>query len=161
MQEAFTLNGKRGRSLDEFKTFLADENATRALGADLARAAAPGLVVLLDGPLGAGKTTLVQGFAAALGAKAAASPSFVLAHYYPGGAMPLWHLDLYRIENQSEIDDLDIGQYLPADGVALVEWARHAHLIWPEDRFEIDLAIEGSGRKATIRSRGRARLPAA
>src|SRR5579862_3502082 len=71
---------------------LEDDAATRRLGADIAELAAGGMTLLLHGPLGAGKTTLAQGFAAALGTDAAASPSFVIAHLYAGGRMPLWHL---------------------------------------------------------------------
>jgi tRNA threonylcarbamoyladenosine biosynthesis protein TsaE len=139
----------------EWFVVLPDERATRALGAALAQTAVPGMVVLLDGPLGAGKTTLVQGFAAAVGAERAASPSFVLAHSYGSGSMPLWHLDLYRIENAAEIADLDLDQYMPADGVALVEWAGRSTDPWPGDRIEVEMQIAGDGRKAHVRGRGR------
>jgi tRNA threonylcarbamoyladenosine biosynthesis protein TsaE len=139
----------------EIKIFLCDADATRALGAQLGRASKPGTVILLDGPLGAGKTTLVQGFVAALDAAAAASPSFVVAHYYDGSPMPIWHLDLYRIENQAEIDDLDLEQYLPADGIALVEWAGRNTGGWPSERVEIEITLDGTGRRATVRGRGR------
>lgn len=136
----------------EMSIFLPDERATRLLGETLASACAPGSVVLLDGPLGAGKTTLVAGFARAIGAMDAASPSFVIAHRYTGGRMPVWHLDLYRIENPAEIEDLDLDQYMPADGVALVEWACQAPAgEWPDDRVEIAIAFEGTGRRALVR----------
>jgi tRNA threonylcarbamoyladenosine biosynthesis protein TsaE len=136
----------------EESIFLPDERATRLLGEALASACTPGSVVLLDGPLGAGKTTLVAGFARAIGATDAASPSFVIAHRYAGGRMPVWHLDLYRIENPAEIEDLDLDQYLPADGVALVEWAGRAVMEnWPDDRVEIDIAFERHGRRARVR----------
>lgn len=133
---------------------LSDPDATRALGAALAARSGPGIVILLDGSLGAGKTTLVQGFTAALGATAAASPSFVIAHLYAGGAMPVWHLDLYRLEDPAEIDDLDIDQYLPERGVALVEWASRARTSWPEDRIAVELEIDGDRRRATLRGFG-------
>jgi tRNA threonylcarbamoyladenosine biosynthesis protein TsaE len=139
----------------EFLVHLPTEATTRDLGAALAGAAEPGTIVLLDGPLGAGKTTLVQGFARAVGAARAGSPSFVLAHHYPGGRMPVWHLDLYRIESAAEIDDLDLDQYLPEDGVALVEWAGRAAGRWPKDRLEVEMSIEGTGRAARVRGRGR------
>ena len=136
---------------------LSDESATRALGRAIAGVVSPGIVILLNGPLGAGKTTLVQGFAAAMGAAEAASPSFVVAHYYGGGIMPVWHLDLYRIEDQAEIEDLDLAQYLPDDGVAVVEWADRAPGTWPMDRIEVDLRIDASERHAVVRGRGRCR----
>lgn len=130
---------------------LPDALATRRIGEQLARAAQPGLIVLLDGPLGAGKTTLVQGFAAGIGAaQAAASPSFVLAHHYVGGRLPVWHLDLYRIENETEIDDLDLDFYTPREGVALVEWSERGGSRWPADALHIRLELDGGGRRATI-----------
>lgn len=126
---------------------LPDASATRRFGKLLAHAARPGLVVLLDGPLGAGKTTLVQGFANGIGAtQPAASPSFVLAHHYPGGRLPVWHLDLYRIESAAEIDDLDLDLYLPRDGVALIEWAERAMHLWPIDVLLVRLDFASIGR---------------
>ena len=141
-------------AIEDYRVELSDPDATRTLGAALAARSSPGVVVLLDGPLGAGKTTLVQGFTAALGATAAASPSFVIAHLYAGGPMPVWHLDLYRLEDPAEIDDLDIDQYLPEHGVALVEWASRARTSWPKDRIAVELEIDGDKRRGTVRGFG-------
>ena len=130
---------------------LRDASETRRLGKALADAAVPGLIVLLDGPLGAGKTTLVQGFTDAIGAdRPAASPSFVLAHSYSGGRLRVWHLDLYRLESVTEIADLDLDQYLPPDGVALVEWAERAPDAWPSDMVRVRLEIAGEQRRAGL-----------
>jgi tRNA threonylcarbamoyl adenosine modification protein YjeE len=145
---------RQPEDIAEITRFLCDADATRTLGAQLGRASRPGTVILLDGPLGAGKTTLVQGFVAALDAAAAASPSFVVAHYYGGSPIPIWHLDLYRIESQAEIEDLDLEQYLPADGIALVEWANRNTGGWPPERIEIEITLDGTGRRATVRGRG-------
>jgi|SRR5579864_1473123 len=139
----------------ELKRDLPDAGATRALGAAIARAVPPGSVILLEGPLGAGKTTFVQGAVDALGAVHAASPSFVVAHEYPGGPFPIWHLDLYRVESLSEIEDLDLAQYMPADGIAFVEWANRDPRQWPRERVEVALAIAGAGRSAVVRGYGR------
>ena len=137
-----------------FDISLPDAAATRRLGTQLADACPPGMVMLLRGPLGAGKTTLVEGFVDAMGAGRASSPTFVLAHSHPAGRMPVWHLDLYRIEDARDIEDLDLSQYIPDDGVALVEWPERAAEAWPADRVEIDLHIAGSARTAQVRGFG-------
>jgi len=110
----------------------------------------PGDAILLRGPLGAGKTTLVEGFMDALGAGHAASPTFVIAHEHAAGAMPVWHLDLFRLEDPRDIEDLDLAQYLAAKGVTIVEWPERADHAWPEDRIEVDLAIAGRARTARV-----------
>ncbi|MDQ6766423.1 MAG: tRNA (adenosine(37)-N6)-threonylcarbamoyltransferase complex ATPase subunit type 1 TsaE [Candidatus Eremiobacteraeota bacterium] len=133
---------------------LPNETATRGLGAALAGACTAGAVILLRGPLGAGKTTLVDGFAQALGAGHATSPTFVIAHSYVGGRMPVWHVDLYRIEGEDDVADLDLGQYLADDAVTLVEWPERAGDVWPNDVLTVELAAEGTGRRAWIASVG-------
>jgi tRNA threonylcarbamoyladenosine biosynthesis protein TsaE len=134
---------------------LADEAQTRAFGAELARLCPPGSVVLLRGPLGAGKTTLADGLIVALGGTRATSPTFTLAHRHDGARMPLWHLDLYRLENPDEVDDLDLAQYLPHDGIAVVEWPERAGDVWPADRIDVTLSIDGDARRAAVTAHGR------
>ena len=129
---------------------LPNEDATRGLGEALACVSTPGDVILLRGPLGAGKTTLVDGFTAALGAGHATSPTFVIAHSYTGGRMPVWHLDLYRIEDQSDVTDLDLAQYMSDQAVTLVEWPERAVDSWPEAALAVELSVDGSGRQAWV-----------
>lgn len=97
---------------------------TEALGAELAALAKPGLVVGLIGDLGAGKTQFVKGFARALGvADRIHSPTFTLVNEYRSGRLPLYHLDLYRLETAEQIHGAGLEEYLPpGDGVAIVEW---------------------------------------
>ena len=111
---------------------LKDEAATQALGAALARAARGGEVVTLSGPLGLGKTALARGFIAALGHKGEVpSPSFAIVQPYEELQPPVWHVDLYRIENRAEIEEL--GLDAAANAVLLVEWPERAGSdVWPE-----------------------------
>jgi tRNA threonylcarbamoyladenosine biosynthesis protein TsaE len=98
-----------------------DADAMEALGARLAGLLAAGDLVVLDGPLGAGKTTLTRGLGAALGARGAVtSPTFVLAREHPtASGVPLVHVDAYRLATARELDDLD----LDYDGaIVVVEW---------------------------------------
>jgi tRNA threonylcarbamoyladenosine biosynthesis protein TsaE len=95
---------------------------TRALGRRLARLLRAGDVVLLQGPLGAGKTTLAQGVGAGLKVdEPVRSPTFVLMTRHDGGVLPLYHADLYRLESIQEVEELALAEQA-ADGVLLVEW---------------------------------------
>ncbi len=101
---------------------LADEAATIAAGARLAKVLGRGDLVLIDGPLGAGKTTFVRGLIAALGhGGEVPSPSFTIVQPYEKLSPPLWHVDLYRIEDPGEIDELGLDTILH-EGALLVEW---------------------------------------
>ena len=111
---------------------LEDEAATAALGAALARAAHAGDVITLSGPLGVGKTALARGFIAALGHRGEVpSPSFAIVQPYEELSPAVWHVDLYRIESRSEIEELGLDS--TADSVMLVEWPERAGAdMWPQ-----------------------------
>src|SRR5205823_11652060 len=108
------------------------EEETAAVGAALARAARPGDVIALSGPLGAGKTAFARGFIDALGHDGdVPSPSFAIVQPYDDLDPPVWHVDLYRIEDPSEMDEL--GLDASAEAVLLVEWPERAGAgAWPE-----------------------------
>src|SRR6058998_835792 len=100
------------------------EAETAAVGRELAATLAAGDVVLLFGDLGAGKTAFVRGLAEGLGVQPdeVSSPTFTLVQEYRGGRVPLFHVDLYRLNDAREIDDLGLDE-IAADGVLAVEWA--------------------------------------
>jgi tRNA threonylcarbamoyladenosine biosynthesis protein TsaE len=100
------------------------EAETAAVGRDLAQSLRAGDTVLLHGELGAGKTAFVRGLAEGLGipADAVSSPTFTLIQEYRGGRLPLFHVDLYRLDDSREIDDLGLEE-IAADGVLAIEWA--------------------------------------
>jgi tRNA threonylcarbamoyladenosine biosynthesis protein TsaE len=97
---------------------------TRALGVELADVLAPGDLVVLVGPLGAGKTALTQGIGEGLGVREpVTSPTFVIARVHTGGRLPLVHVDAYRLGGVADVDDLDLDVTV-ADSVTVVEWGR-------------------------------------
>lgn len=105
-----------------------DEQATRSVAARLAGCLRPGDVLLLQGDLGAGKTTFTQGLAAALGVDAAVtSPTFTLMNIYATTAgFDLIHVDVYRLERLSEVVDLALPEMLEDGSVVVVEWGERA-----------------------------------
>ena len=104
------------------KLLLPGAEDTRALGRRLAGLLRAGDLVVLAGPLGAGKTVLAQGIGAGLGVPGTVtSPTFVLARVHQGGRLPLVHVDAYRLGSVEEVDDLDLDADLP-ESVTVVEW---------------------------------------
>ena len=98
-----------------------------------ADAARDGVVVLLEGPLGAGKTVLAKGVARALGiTDPVISPTYTIISEYSAGAMRLYHVDLYRIEGREQMENLGLEDILRGNGVVLVEWGRRSSRAWWE-----------------------------
>ncbi|MDQ3700360.1 MAG: tRNA (adenosine(37)-N6)-threonylcarbamoyltransferase complex ATPase subunit type 1 TsaE [Chloroflexota bacterium] len=117
---------------------------TRRVGALLGALLAAGDVLLLEGQLGAGKTVFAQGVAAGLDVSdAVTSPTFTLIHEH-AGRVPLYHVDLYRIEGDVDAVALGLEDYLRGDGVAVVEWAGRAAQLMPAERLQITL-VPGDG----------------
>jgi tRNA threonylcarbamoyladenosine biosynthesis protein TsaE len=97
---------------------------TESLGETWGREAKAGLVISLSGDLGAGKTQLVKGIACGLGITSRVhSPTFTLINIYTGGRLPLFHIDLYRLETLEQILSAGFEEYLKPDGVTVIEWA--------------------------------------
>lgn len=131
--------------------WLDDVRATEAVGRALAAQLKPGDVVALSGPLGAGKTSLARGLINALGfAGDVPSPSFGLVIPYapPDVRMPVWHVDLYRLESAGDVDELGLDD-ARCDAALLIEWPqRMGPRLW-NDALCIDLAVTGAGRCLT------------
>jgi len=121
---------------------------TQRLGEELGRLARPGDILLLSGELGSGKTCLTQGIAWGLGIEGyATSPSFVVMNQYQG-RLPLYHIDLYRLENVAEVMDLGLDDYLYGDGVCVVEWADRAPQAFPAEHLRIKISsLSDTGRR--------------
>ena len=117
---------------------LEDEAATARLGAKLAREVRLGDVITLSGPLGVGKTALARGLIGALGHSGdVPSPTFAIVQPYEELDPPLWHVDLYRIESASEIQELGLDS--ATDAVLLIEWPERAGEHWWPDALRLSL----------------------
>jgi len=121
------------------------EKETVELGSKIGKRLRPGDLVALSGDLGAGKTTLVKGIAKALKVKNykyVNSPSFVLVKEYKG-KIPLYHFDIYRLNNLKDIEDIGYEDYLGGKGVVVIEWAKKMSRILPKRHLDIVLKIRG------------------
>lgn len=113
---------------------------TQSCGFQLAQPLVPGTIILLDGDLGAGKTTFTKGLAQGLGVSGYVnSPTFTLVNEY-AGRLPVYHLDCYRLESAQEALDFGIEEYLYSDGVTIIEWPERIRDIWPESYVRVSLA---------------------
>jgi len=123
---------------------------TMGYGAALAALLVPGDVLLLSGDLGAGKTQLTKGIARGLGvAEPVTSPTFniLLVHE---GRIPLYHLDLYRLEHAFELEDLDYYATLEGDGVAVVEWGDRFPEAAPAEGLAVSILIDGDNERRIL-----------
>jgi tRNA threonylcarbamoyladenosine biosynthesis protein TsaE len=136
----------------EFSFVSKSKEETRKLGALMAPLFKPGDVVLLEGDLGAGKTTLVGGVAEALKVQDdVISPTFNIMKCYFKGTLPLYHIDAYRLENQNI--ELGLDEYIEGNGVCFIEWPQYIKPLIPEEKLEISLLnIGGDNRRITLKT---------
>jgi tRNA threonylcarbamoyladenosine biosynthesis protein TsaE len=132
---------------------LADSAATEAFGAALAGSLLPGDVIALFGALGAGKTTLARGLLRGLGHDGdVASPTFPIVQAYapPDTHIPIWHVDLYRIEHASELEEIGLDE-ARGEAAMVIEWPERLPILWPE-ALRLTLAFEPGGGRALTAS---------
>ena len=135
------------------KILLADTKATRRLGIKLGQSLVAGSILLLEGDLGSGKTTLVQGIGEGLGiTEAIVSPTFTLINEYSQGRLPLYHLDLYRLQSQ-EVTQLNLESYWNESeyplGIVAIEWAGRL-IVKPPNYLKVGLTYANEQRQAEI-----------
>lgn len=135
-----------------------EPQATTAVGAALAAFLRPGDVVSLTGDLGAGKTTFVQGAATSLGVhEAVLSPTFTLVREYQG-SVPVYHLDVYRLDRIQDVIDLGFEELLDQEGIVFIEWGDAVVALLPETYLEVELTMpdqDPNRRHLAISGRGR------
>ena len=128
--------------------------STLHLAMDFAKKLRPGDVVGLVGPLGAGKTLFVKGLCEALGIDPAevCSPTFTLIHHYQG-SLPVYHFDVYRLENDREFEDLGYEEQFYGDGVSVVEWADKMKKFFPKGSYWVEFKMTGDQQRQIVFSR--------
>ncbi|HEX79364.1 MAG TPA: tRNA (adenosine(37)-N6)-threonylcarbamoyltransferase complex ATPase subunit type 1 TsaE [Dehalococcoidia bacterium] len=123
---------------------------TIKIGTRIGGLAASGDIFLLTGSLGTGKTCLTQGIARGLGIEEyTQSPSFVLVRQLYG-RLPLYHIDLYRLDNIGEVADLGLDDYLYGEGVCVVEWAEKGLKLLPQEHMTIEISYLGDTERSLI-----------
>lgn len=130
----------------EYKITTRSERDTIELAENFEAEKIPGMVICLNGDLGSGKTVFTKGFAAALGIdEVITSPTFNIIKEYINGEMPLYHMDVYRLEGN--IEGTGITEYFDKDGVTIIEWAEMIKDYLPEERLEISFKVIGENKR--------------
>ena len=124
----------------EYKVITKDEFETIQLAQNFESEKFPNMIICLDGELGSGKTVFVKGFAKSLGiSETITSPTFNLIKEYESGEMPLYHMDVYRLEGKCET--VGFNDYLNKNGICIIEWSDMICDCLPEERLQIDFKI--------------------
>jgi tRNA threonylcarbamoyladenosine biosynthesis protein TsaE len=131
-------------------TFISNSPAeTEAIGRQVAENIDVGSVLALKGELGSGKTLFVKGVVAGLGSSAdVTSPTFTIVHEYRGGRLPVYHFDLFRIENPQALARLGLDDYFFGDGISVIEWADRFPEFVPEQARWIFFEIKSETQRA-------------
>jgi len=143
--------------MEQFKAHLADDDATAALGAALAKALAPGLAIHLHGDLGAGKTALTRAMLHAAGhVGKVKSPTYTLSEPYRielgGRTVNLIHFDLYRMSSPEEFLDAGFREDFNGENICVVEWPEKGEPVLPPPDLNITLTVAGSGRDVELQA---------
>jgi tRNA threonylcarbamoyladenosine biosynthesis protein TsaE len=124
-----------------------DEISMISLGSSMAESLSPGTVIFLDGELGAGKTTLARGIIGGLGhCGTVTSPTYTLVEPYQCRGVPVYHFDLYRLENPEELETIGFRDMIHGNSICLVEWPERGHGILPKADITINITYNGAGR---------------
>ena len=134
---------------------LTDEAATARLGQAVARLLRSGEAVCLSGPLGAGKSTLARALVRALTTpdEEVPSPTFTLVQFYEGPQLKIAHFDLYRLTDPDEAYEIGLDEALD-EGAAVIEWPERLAGRLPTDRLDVEIALDGAGRRARLTPHG-------
>ena len=119
---------------------------TQNIAKNLAKTLSGGEGILLNGDLGAGKTTFTKGLVKGLGGKkTVVSPTFTIMHSYDDTRIPVYHFDMYRIADEAELYELGLEEYLYENGVAVIEWNKFSRL--PEKTVTVNIVLKGGNER--------------
>lgn len=131
--------------------FLKNEEDTQILGKKLGKKLSKGMIVCLNGDLGAGKTTITKSIAKSMRIdEDITSPTFTIVNEYTDNEVPLYHFDVYRIGSSEEMYDIGFEEYINSEGICIIEWSNLIEDILPSERLDIVLSYDGEGRKADL-----------
>lgn len=131
-------NRQKDDEISHTETF--SQKETRDFAREMAGRAVPDQVICLDGDLGVGKTVFAKGFAEGLGiTEPVTSPTFTILREYHTGRLPLYHFDVYRIEEEDEMEETGFYDFISAGGVTLIEWAERIPDLIPEDAIHVKI----------------------
>lgn len=130
----------------EYKVIVKNEEETMELAQNIESEKFPNLIICLDGELGAGKTMFTKGIAQALGIEEViTSPTFTIIKEYTNGEMPLYHMDVYRLDGNTE--GIGIEEYFTKNGIVVIEWADTIKDILPSERLDIKIKISDENKR--------------
>ena len=133
----------------DYKYIANDESETLSLAENIESEHFPGMVICLNGELGSGKTVFTKAFAKALGIhESITSPTFNIIKEYNDGELPLYHMDVYRLDG--DIKELNIDEYFDKGGVTIIDWADMIADTLPEERLDIYIKITGEDSRVFV-----------
>lgn len=140
-------------SNSEYQILLNNEDAQMGFGVRLASVLLPGVCVFLRGDLGVGKTTLCRGILRGLGHQGnVKSPTYTLVEPYELAGQTVYHFDLYRLGEPTELEYMGCRDYFDDSSICLVEWPEQGEGVLPEPDLELDIQVEGRGRRLLCRA---------
>ena len=132
------ITNRKGEKMNTYKVTVHSEKETIELAQNIESEKFPNMVICLNGDLGSGKTVFAKGFAQAMAINDVTSPTFNIIKEY-NGELPLYHMDVYRVENN--IENLGLSEYFDKGGVTIIEWADMIEEYLPKERLEVEFKI--------------------